>query len=488
MGRVRDRHVVQIVQSDQSEAIRAVEQSTGLKLEFVSTTPTITCDSCKTREPFSKTILNGKSVLLCAECVPEESEILTNRGFLDLDAYKARAARDADLRVASYDTHTAQLIYETPLQLVEQTTATRTLVELDDAASDVHLLVTQKHDLYARFADNSDFAKISACDVLRDAVHSSIQQLAGAAGGVRAAVSRCSRTAACVMRSVECAHLTRVSDHAEHVDEECVSVDFEYGLVDEDGSLATLCELYGIWLACGALKCSHVCTLSFAPRSLAERARLTTLLDALGAIWHDDVAAVCVTASRLVAVIWNEYCDGVGDDDDVSMDECDATHDVPSARRERGSARWLAWWTWLLDRDAKRAVLAGLRAPASESACDVETESARFRDEVVRFGLEAGYSTHFACDAKSAAWRVTCSSVDDTSRFAPRVRAGDVRERVRTGRVWCFTMPHGFIWTRRVEKNADGVVARASRAVITGNWCVSDCPSVTLHSVLLQFC
>jgi hypothetical protein len=189
----------------------------------------------------------------------------------------------------------------------------------------------------------------------------------------------------------------------------------------------------------------------------------------------------------VVSVIRDEYQHAIDvdddDDDDVSMiDESDATHDaggraydsVSSARgsylrRERGSARWLAWWTWTLDRDAKRAVLAGLRAPASESACDVETDSARFRDEVVRFGLEAGYSTHFTCDAKRATWRVTCNGVDDTSRFAPRVRAGDVRERVHTGRVWCFTMPHGFIWTRRVEKDADGVVVRASRAVITGS-------------------
>jgi hypothetical protein len=45
---------------------------------------------------------------------------------------------------------------------------------------------------------------------------------------------------------------------------------------------------------------------------------------------------------------------------------------------------------------------------------------------------------------------------------------GDVRERVYTGRVWCFTMPSGFIWTRRAHKDERGVVTKASRALLTG--------------------
>jgi TBC1 domain family member 10 len=35
--------------------------------------------------------------------------------------------------------------------------------------------------------------------------------------------------------------------------------------------------------------------------------------------------------------------------------------------------------------------------------------------------------------------------------------------------VWCFTMPSGFIWVRRVAKDEHGVVTEASRPLITGN-------------------
>jgi serine/threonine protein kinase len=46
---------------------------------------------------------------------------------------------------------------------------------------------------------------------------------------------------------------------------------------------------------------------------------------------------------------------------------------------------------------------------------------------------------------------------------------GEIRERKYTGRVWCFNMPSGFIWVRRVAKDEHGVVTKASRPLITGN-------------------
>jgi hypothetical protein len=46
---------------------------------------------------------------------------------------------------------------------------------------------------------------------------------------------------------------------------------------------------------------------------------------------------------------------------------------------------------------------------------------------------------------------------------------GEIRERKYTGRVWCFNMPSGFIWVRRVFKDEHGVVTKASRPLISGN-------------------
>jgi hypothetical protein len=52
-------------------------------------------------------------------CVPEDHEILTSRGFLDLDAYEAAAAADPTLLVASYNVAAKALVFEKPNKLVQ---------------------------------------------------------------------------------------------------------------------------------------------------------------------------------------------------------------------------------------------------------------------------------------------------------------------------------------------------------------------------------
>jgi len=62
--------------------------------------------------------------------VPEDHEILTNRGFMNLDAYKARAATDKGLLVAGYDAASKRLVFERPIALREFAHATRDMVFL----------------------------------------------------------------------------------------------------------------------------------------------------------------------------------------------------------------------------------------------------------------------------------------------------------------------------------------------------------------------
>ena len=113
-------------------------------------------------------------------CVPEEHEILTSRGFLDLDAYQAAVAADPTLLVASYNVAAKALVFERPRELIVLERAQRTLVELSNAqemlhvwsaGSDSHgivqpwlkggqsnsvsMLVTKDHDVFAQLGNES---------------------------------------------------------------------------------------------------------------------------------------------------------------------------------------------------------------------------------------------------------------------------------------------------------------------------------------------
>jgi hypothetical protein len=155
-------------------------------------------------------------------CVPEEHEILTSRGFLDLDAYKAAAAADPNLLVAGYNVASKTLVFEEP-ELVELPADTRELVELSDANEMVHvwsagsdshglkskeedqsngvsMLVTKDHDVFAQVGnphigelltnaisgENKDApAKLKAITLLKsDREYNGVRQLAVAEEGV----------------------------------------------------------------------------------------------------------------------------------------------------------------------------------------------------------------------------------------------------------------------------------------------------------------
>jgi Ran GTPase-activating protein (RanGAP) involved in mRNA processing and transport len=143
------------------------------------------------------------------------------------------------------------------------------------------------------------------------------------------------------------------------------------------------------------------------------------------------------------------------------------------------SAKWFACWVWRLGAASLRRVLAGLcRADgdSTKSRC-IWTSSARFRDEIQRVCLMAGYTAHFRCASKvrGAGWAVSFAEPDGSPAGEKACKPnlfkarGEIRERQYTGRVWCFTMPSGFIWVRRVAKDEHGVVTKASRPLITGN-------------------
>jgi hypothetical protein len=151
-------------------------------------------------------VLKAQSIFdpQCGYCVPEDHEILTSRGFLDLDAYQAAVAADPTLLVASYNVAAKTLVFEKPNKLVQFADETRELVELSNAdemqnACDSHvsMLVTKEHDVFAQlgnaFVDengtttvtpDSSYAKHQAGDLLKSEFNV-VGQLAVAEAGVQ---------------------------------------------------------------------------------------------------------------------------------------------------------------------------------------------------------------------------------------------------------------------------------------------------------------
>jgi serine/threonine protein kinase len=366
-----------------------------------------------------------KEKLVMPYCVPEEHEVLTSRGFMDLDTYLANQD-DKELLVASYDVDAKQMRFERPVRLVQFERETRQMVELSHAAdadshgrsNGVSMLVTLDHDLYVAGADKK-YAKVKAAEVLKgDSRFDALSQLAQAENGVGAAA-----TALPFAESLELNSPERVS---------------------------LFMELYGFWLGHGS-----------ATRALADGRRLARFaqVKAEDIAWLEErlcglgVAFDKVGQREIVvkSVAWGAV---LHVDDDVAA---------------------VASWVWQLSTEQLRSVIAGVRRAEGAHAAAagdgvIYTSSTRFRDELVRICLMAGYSTQFHKAAgTSDCWAVLYQSGRVAGQPTLYKSRGEVRAREYTGRVWCFTMPSGMIWVRRAEKDASGVVTKASRPVLTGN-------------------
>jgi hypothetical protein len=128
--------------------------------------------------------------LICIlNCFPAaDHEILTNKGFWSLDQVERHLASTGghfgDLLVAGYVQSSAQLVYETPRQLVVNGASTQRLVHFADRAAGVSVAVTPDHDMFVA-RGGAAFAKVRAAALA--ASGEDVTMLAVAAGGVRPA-------------------------------------------------------------------------------------------------------------------------------------------------------------------------------------------------------------------------------------------------------------------------------------------------------------
>ena len=265
-------------------------------------------------------------------------------------------------------------------------------------------------------------------------------------------------------------------------------------LVTEDQVMAFL-ELYGRWLGGGWLDGTKA-AVSFGPVSENDQPYLDGLLAriplscsqsatprALG-YWTADSNGQL--QYHIVDPVWWQLFDG----------QYGGKHEGDDA----SAAKWLCQWVWKRSKEQLRALISGLAMADGVSAGaglrdgSIRTSSVRFRDEVVRMLLHAGYSCTIAKDEQRqttaadgrtvlqmhSAWKVDFT--EHPTAAQPKLSVASEVARLPTpwrGVVWCVTVPTSehLIMVRRVLEREEGVVVRASRPVVVGN---SDTPKYGL--------
>lgn len=113
----------------------------------------------------------------------------------------------------------------------------------------------------------------------------------------------------------------------------------------------------------------------------------------------------------------------------------------------------------------------------------LRTSSIALRDQLVHAGLHAGYSAYFTRDSeeKFMSWCIHFEESD----VQTDMHIADVRYRSQTelrsltrynatrdGRVWCVSVDHpdALIVAQRAHADKSGVVTKASKPIVIGNW------------------
>ncbi|KAJ2864702.1 Pre-mRNA-processing-splicing factor 8 [Coemansia aciculifera] len=245
-----------------------------------------------------------------------------------------------------------------------------------------------------------------------------------------------------------------------------------------DGEVDAFLQLYGYWLGCGYLVgcgTNNVEVRSMTPES-------DKYLDSLFAQLH---RVLPMPATDVTSGVQKSYI---------------AESEEPSTYRlyDIMDARWFAYfeaeypnhykggesfWVWVwnrLDMRQLRLIICGLCAAnyGGFEADSIRTYSLRFRDELQRLLLHAGYSAVFRSapsnDPLSTQEQWVVHFTEQAQQAEPMF---NVRKNFRgvaqqSGAVWCVSVPSKgqFIMVRRVlEADASGQVLSASRPVVVGN-------------------
>ena len=443
-------------------------------------------------------------IIINPHCLAEDHEILTEHGFMNWMEVQ-KGYEDRTLRIGGYNHTTGTLVYETPLDFILNDAKERSMVEFtqageaelwggessdgessDVASNGVSLLVTEDHDMFAK----------------KGTYYGDAVMWDGISKGPRGEARRIDHDyakykAGTLLGSEAVKFIGRARSGVEGGESGFATFDEQLGLTTPE-KIRAFCELYGYWLGDG---CGHfdgnsveMCPVKSTDDDwLRERFMELELVEGVHYTYKiigngSEERPIRYRWSIIDEAWFTVFCEEYG----KKYAKYSQSKNVPIVMylmepESIKTAKWMASWVWNLSSELSRSILTGLRFADGCEKADrnvIWTSSARFRDEIVRLALHAGYSAHFTAQhpigqvngedaggrrivVRHVGWKV---SYTDTSRGSePTMNIGRDSKRMHyNGRTWCVTMPNGFIITRRAIRNEEGVVVQASRPIITG--------------------
>jgi len=426
-------------------------------------------------------------MIINPHCLAEDHEILTEKGFMNWREVKA-GYEAGDLLIGGYNHTSGALVYEKPTAFILNEAKERDMIEFTHSGENsngVSLLVTTDHDMFAKKG------KFYGETVTWDGIQKGPR---GASQRIAKDYEKCKAATLLENDAVKFIGKARAG-----VDAAVAVMPFADMLgLDTADKIRAFCELYGYWLGDGTLRFGGN-SVEMSPVKLVDDHWLRKRFDALELVEGQHYTYNIIggfSESRPVRYRWsiidkdwfNFFCAEYGKKY-AKYEASASAPEVTSMTEPEAikSAKWMAPWVWTLSSELARSLLAGLRFADGCEKADrnvIWTSSARFRDEIVRLALHAGYSSHFGpqhqigdiCGedkegreiaARHISWKV---SYTDTLRGAePLLNVHrDIKRVSYAGLTWCVTMPNGFIITRRAVRDEQGVVTSASRPIITG--------------------
>lgn len=429
-------------------------------------------------------------IIINPHCLADDHEILTEKGFMNWIEVK-QGYDNGSLRLAGYNHTSGELVYEYPTNFILNESKERQMIEFshdgeDHPSNGVNLLVTSDHDMFAK--KGKYYGDSVSWNGIQKGPRSSSKKIAFD-------YEKCK---AHTLMSSDNMAIKFIGKARNGVIDSNYKLPFETELnLNTIEKNIAFCELYGYWLGDGCLRFGGN-SVEMSPVKVTDDAWLKMRFDSLGLTLNDDYTYNIIggTNNNPVRYRWsiinkkwfNLFCSEYGKKYKKYNNSSNVPEISSSVEPENiKSAKWMAEWVWSIPSSMTRAIMAGLRFADGCEKADrniIWTSSARFRDEIMRLALHAGYSSHFGIQhdvgqvcghdkngtpivSKHISWKISYS---DTSRGSEPVLYSkrDVKQVLYNGLTWCVTMPNGFIITRRATRNEDGVVINASRPIITG--------------------
>jgi DNA-directed RNA polymerase II subunit RPB2 len=458
-------------------------------------------------------------IIINPHCLAEDHEILTENGFMNWQEVQ-QGYESGTLRIGGYNHKTGELVYELPTAFILNEAKEREMIEFTHSgeasrwggeenttpSNGVSLFVTTDHDMFAKTG------KIYGDGVAWDGIASGPR---GASRRIAHDYQKCKAQTLLASNGKDAVKF--IGKARTGLVGNLDSIPFADLLhLTTPEKITAFCELYGYWLGDGCLRFGGN-SVEMSPVKTVDDVWLRERFNALGLVQSVDYTYNIIggqNETRPIRYRWSiinknwftVFCSEYGNkykkyENSNTVPEVTSTT-VPEAIK---SAKWMASWVWNVPCSLAKSVLSGLRFADGCEKADrnmIWTSSSRFRDEIMRLALHAGYSAHFGLQhsegticgadingndiiARHDSWKV---SYTNTSRASEPVLNAhrDIKKTMYHGRTWCVTMPHGFIITRRAIRNEVGVVTQASRPIITGQCIPSRMTIAQLMETLLS--